>query len=854
MHSPAARTWRSRWAQVRPSRALAVFGVWLVAAILIVTGLTIWYLRNAALVDQQRQLAQLNLVLSEQASRTIEEVDLVLMATIEKLPVQIASARPGQSVSNDRTIDDVLRAQIIGMSQIRAMYLVDRTGTVTYDTRQYPVPPMSVANRPYFRALRDATTSGMYIGEPVTARLDGLPAISMARRIESTNGSFQGVLVATVEPRYFQDFFQSLALGPQSSILLYRADGVPLIGFPQLPTDVGGGFPGLPEARAALRNGDNAVLRLRNPTTGEWRLTSVRALRHLPLVVAICVAQQEALSRWRQQAAIFGAGGFSSAMLVMFLLFGLSRQITRQETLTAALRESEQRFRDITEASSDWIWEMGPDLRFTFISERFSEVAGTKVVDVIGRTRKELLDYADDDPIWLVHLDDLNHHRSFRGFTYPHRRHDGAIRWIRTSGKPVFDADGKFLGYRGTGSDITVEYEAEERARAAQERLRDAVEFLADGFVLYDAEDRLVLCNGRYREIHARTPEALVPGRRFEDITRAACRSGEMPLSDGDVETYVRRRMERHNNPTGPFEIASKDRVIRIAERRTRDGFIVGLHSDITALKQRELALLEAKQAAEMANRAKSEFLANMSHELRTPLNAIIGFAEVIGGQVLGPDSPKYIDYARDIRSSGEHLLALISDILDMSKIESGHFDFDEEEVRVADVVTSCLSMVNGRARDGNVKLLAPASIPPIVLRADRRATVQVLLNLLSNAIKFTGIGGSVKVSVEVNAEGLVLSVKDTGIGIPAEALPTIFEPFQRGAAHVSRKAEGTGLGLAISRKLMERHGGTLDLQSTPGIGTIARAVFPTSRIFASMAAVKVDAAEDQARQRRALP
>ena len=569
------------------------------------------------------------------------------------------------------------------------------------------------------------------------------------------------------------------------------------------------------------------------------------------LVAAILAATAAAIwFEWHRHAVTVGIGGAASAGLVFVLLLGLSRQLSHQHALTAALTASEQRFRDLTDASSDWIWEMGPDMRFTYISERFFEVTGTPIAQLIGRTRSEVVDLPSDDPVWQVHLDELGNHRPFRGFTYPHRNQDGQVRWVRTSGKPVYAADGSFLGYRGTGSDVTLEHRAEERVRLAQERLRDAVESLSDGFVLYDAEDRLVLCNSRYREIHAAMPESLVPGRRFEDIIRAVARAGGLSVPNGDVEAYIARRLERHRNPGEPFEIPSERRVLRIAERRTRDGFIVGLHSDITEMKQREKALVEAKQAAELANRAKSEFLANMSHELRTPLNAIIGFAEVISGQVLGPESPKYLDYARDIRTSGEHLLALISDILDMSKIESGHFDFSEEDVDVADVVHSCLAMVQGRARTGHVKLVPPRAMPAVGLRGDRRAVMQVLLNLLTNAVKFTPGGGVVTVRVE-DRGGLALIVEDTGVGIPAEALPHIFEPFRRGAAHISRKAEGTGLGLAISRKLMERHGGTLELESTPSVGTVARAVFPPERVAKTKPARPVEPVPPAAGKRR---
>jgi len=826
MHAPAVQWRRSWWGQVRPSRALAVFGTFLIVAIVGVTGLAVWYLRGAALIDEQRRLSQLDLVLSEQASRAIEEVNLLLTSSEDKLQAMQQQAPAGQG-PDPHALHDMLAQQSAGMTQVRGMFATDAAGRVIADSRVDPLPPLDISDRSFFAAQR-AAGAGVFFSEPFTARVSGHRSLAMSRRLQGPGGSFRGIIGATVEPDYFEAFYESLDLGEGGTIALYRQDGTYLAGFSDRPaTGLAVVFRD-PAFAAARRRSPAGSMIVRDPAGGST-LVSFRALAHYPLVILVARSEAAALMQWNRQAAIVGAGGIASAVLVFVLLLGLSRQLVRQESLTTALQGSEQRFRDFAEASSDWIWEMGPDMKFTYVSERFFELTGTPVAELVGRPRSALVDYPADDPVWQVHLDDLAHRRSFRGFVYPHRRHDAQVRWIRTSGKPVFDAAGTFLGYRGTGSDITIEYEAEERARVAQDRLRDAVEFLADGFVLYDSEDRLVMCNGRYREIHARNPIAVMPGQRFEEIVRSAYDLGEVPVAGGDLEAQIRRRVELHRTGT-PIEIVSQGRVIRIAERRTRDGFIVALHSDITALKQREAALMEAKQSAEMANRAKSEFLANMSHELRTPLNAIIGFAEVIQGQVFGQTAPRYIEYARDIRNSGEHLLSLISDILDMSKIESGHFDFDEQEVGVVDVVSSCLAMVQGRARDAQVKLVPPAALPQLHLLADRRAVVQVLLNLLTNAVKFTPAGGVVTVRVEAG-EDLALVVQDTGAGIPAEILPHIFEPFRRGAADVSRKAEGTGLGLAISRKLMERHGGSLDIESTPGEGTTARAVFPAARL-----------------------
>jgi PAS domain S-box-containing protein len=710
------------------------------------------------------------------------------------------------------------------------LFFVGADGVMSVDSRRHPLPRIDVSDRSYFIAQREMSR-GLYIGDPVIGRVDGLISLTLSHRLESADGAFEGVAAATVEPRYFQGFYASLELGRGAEIALYRRDGVLLTSYP--PREPGyAGFGRLGDFARQLTEAEQGVARTIDPVSGDPQLASFQALRLFPLIAVVSIPERTALAGWRRQAAIFGAGGLGSAIVVLLLLLGLSRQFARQEKLHEALRTSEQRFRDIADASSDWIWEMGYDLRFVYVSDRFLEVTGTPVTQMIGRTRSEVADYPADDPAWCAHLDDITNHRPFRGFTYSHRRRDGVLRWIRTSGKPIFDPAGRFIGYRGIGSDITAEYEAEERARLAQELLRDAVEFMGDGFVLYDAEDRVVMCNGRYREMHAATSAAMVPGTRFEDVLRAAVTSGELVAPDGDIEAYIAQRVERHRHHTGAFEITARDRIIRISERPTRDGGIVGLHSDITALKQRESALLDAKRGAEMANRAKSEFLANMSHELRTPLNAIIGFAEAISGKVLGEASPKYFDYAKDIRTSGEHLLALINDILDMSKIESGHYDFDEQDVSIQDVISSCIAMVNGRARDGAVRLTAPPPLAEVTLRADRRAIMQVLLNLLSNAIKFTGPGGTATVRAQVIDDGLELSVTDTGVGIPAEALPHVFEPFRRGVANISRKAEGTGLGLAISRKLMVRHGGTLELHSTSGVGTTARAIFPRSRIL----------------------
>jgi signal transduction histidine kinase len=247
-------------------------------------------------------------------------------------------------------------------------------------------------------------------------------------------------------------------------------------------------------------------------------------------------------------------------------------------------------------------------------------------------------------------------------------------------------------------------------------------------------------------------------------------------------------------------------------------------------LKTESIRNLAAKELAERSNRTKSEFLANMSHELRTPLNAIIGFSEMIGTEVLGPGLPRYREYATDIHGAGKHLLSLINDILDLSKAEAGKLDLHVEAVDLTGLIEECARLMQGRATEQKVRMaFGIAALPPMLV--DRLRIKQILLNLLSNAVKFTPDGGIVSVEAGVDTMGgLVICVRDTGIGIASEMIPLVFEPFQQIDSALSRKYEGTGLGLPLVKKLIELHGGEVRLESILGKGTSVFVSFPASR------------------------
>ncbi len=242
--------------------------------------------------------------------------------------------------------------------------------------------------------------------------------------------------------------------------------------------------------------------------------------------------------------------------------------------------------------------------------------------------------------------------------------------------------------------------------------------------------------------------------------------------------------------------------------------------------------LTVALREADYANRTKTEFLANMSHELRTPLNAILGFSEMIARQMLGPINVKYTGYAQDIHRSGEHLLDLVNDVLDLAKLEAGKLELRETDLSLPDLIEECIVYVQGRADAGRVRLVREPGATEAMLRADARAIKQVLLNFLSNAIKFTPEEGRVAVRVIGAADGgLCLSVSDTGIGMTAKEMDVALAPFGQVDSKIARKHQGTGLGLPICKSLMELHGGELLITSEPNVGTTLIARFPAARV-----------------------
>ncbi len=377
------------------------------------------------------------------------------------------------------------------------------------------------------------------------------------------------------------------------------------------------------------------------------------------------------------------------------------------------------------------------------------------------------------------------------------------------------------------------------RAQAAEEsalsRLSEAVESFSDGFSLFDSNDRLVKCNQRFREIHAQVADLLVPGVPFEEIVRAYVSKGLVADAVGNEEEWIRRRMRMHRHPTEDFEVKHLDgRWLRVSERRTTDGGCVSIRTDITALKERQEDLATQQRRADSANRAKTDFLLTMSHELRTPLNAIIGFSEVMKQQLRGPlGDERYVDYASDIYDSARHLLAVINNILDISRIEAGRLELDEQAVVIGDEIEKALRFVEDDAKAAKIRLVRDIEAGLPLLLGDPHKIQQIVINLAGNAVRYMQDSGQVTVSARRNAEGgIVLTVADDGRGMTPEDVERVISPFVRLSNPMVRQHDGTGLGLPLVKALVELHGGRFSLSSDIGKGTTGTAVFPKTRVI----------------------
>ncbi|WP_264044957.1 PAS domain-containing sensor histidine kinase [Methylobacterium flocculans] len=608
-----------------------------------------------------------------------------------------------------------------------------------------------------------------------------------------------------------------------------------------------------------LADGSMVVAALRNLPDGRGRVAVLQPLSEITAGWS---------TRMRNQAILLGA----AALVIIGTGIAYALQTRRAYAVDRVCEQIKQRLDTALGRGRCGLWDWDiPRGRIYWSDSMYA---------LLGYDReREFLSFGDVNA--LVHPDDgdlysLARHLAASQSTVDHefrvRGAAGNWIWMRVRAEIVPDAADGGRHLVGIALDVTEQRTLAELNATADMRLRDAVEAISEAFVLWDTGNRLVLCNSKFRHLHALSAEDATPGKRYAEIMGR----GVLPP--------VRREL-RDLEPSGAtartFEAELTDgRWLQISERRTKDGGYVSVGTDITSLKRHQEQLvrserelietvrdlkrsrrtlelqtqqladlaeryLDQKAQAEGANQAKSEFLATMSHELRTPLNAIMGFAELMESEVYGDlGSPRYTDYCRDIRSSGDYLLSVIDDILNMSRIEAQKVRLVPREIAVATAIEGSLKLVGEGARAKSLSIHVDV-VADLTVLADERALHQILTNLLQNAVKFTPSGdGRIIVKARPAGDNIHIFVEDTGIGIPKSALRRLGAPFQQVETNLTRTHKGSGLGLAIARSMAELHGGALRIRSQEGLGTIVMVRLPVPTP-AHLQALSTEAAQE---------
>jgi len=589
---------------------------------------------------------------------------------------------------------------------------------------------------------------------------------------------------------------------------------------------------------------------------GEDGIATVRSLAASDGQIAVIQPLPRVLSGWWTRTI----GHVSLLGATIVVLLGIGIAYVMQANRARAADEVCEKVRDRIDSALNrgrcglWDWDIGRGR--IYWSDSMYELLGYERQDeFLSFGEVNAMIHPEDQDLYTLAEQLASASTSLVDYEFRIRSLSGDWVWLRARAELMNDPDDAASHLVGIAVDVTEQRKLEEKTAKADARLHDAIEAISEAFVLWDANNRLVLCNSKFQKLHELPPEAALQGMSYAEV---------MALGRPPEVQHQFVRAQNQDVGARTFEARLQDgRWLQINERRTKDGGYVSVGTDITALKRHEHRLVESekeliatvldlkqsrqkleaqthqladlaeryldqKAQAESANRAKSEFLANMSHELRTPLNAIIGFAEVMQSGIFGSlGSDKYEEYCSDIRSSGEYLLSVINDILDMSRIEAGRTSLKKQPLEVHASIQRAIKLVSEQIRGKSLTISVDVNPEDIVVPADERALHQILVNLLQNATKFTSEGGCITVRTRQAGKAVNIYVEDNGIGIPAHALQKLGRPFEQVETEFSKSYKGSGLGLAIARSLTELHGGSLRIKSQEGVGTIVLVHLP---------------------------
>ncbi len=868
--------------RVPPGSPLAV-SVIAISCILISASIG-FALRERELVQSSKQdeLTRLSITAAEATARSLEAVQLVLQEVANELQAaDIKTSKEINEAFGTRSAHEVLVGRLQNLPQISALILADSEGWTVNSTRAWPTPPMRIDRREQFRVLMEAASDNIFVSEPVENMFDGTWTVYVAKRLTAANGSFLGIVQAAIVLRHFEEFYSAIAPPEGGVISLRRHDGRLLARFPSPGERIGSQATGRTDLMNLVRNPSPSSGMLKSYADSSERLAGASPVRGAPLTIISSVSRDEVLSPWRTKAAFMIGVTTSSAVTVSFLTVLALRHYRRLLAATAALKgrntelESTRARLEATaieldtsqrslaadrdrlelalEGATDVLWDWYPQTGDLYLGERLAPMLGMPKTE-LPTTRaafQDLIHPEDREPtnqLFQAHMRKLT--PVFEA-AYRAKRANGGWLWVLSRGRVVqWDEEDRPLRFAGTICDIDARKRAELRLEATERRLKDAIESISEGFVLYDKDDRHVLTNSRYREMFPQVADLVQPGVPYEAMLRGGIERGVFDIGDDDPEDWIAARTAWHRAASAPTENRLRDgRWIRLSEHRTGDGGIVGIRTDISELKEAEAALAKqvhdleatrealeqqgrdlvamaedlnsAKQAAEGANRAKSDFLAMMSHEIRTPMGGVIGMTELLLASQLDSEQRRFALAARE---SAESLVTVINDILDFSKLEARRLTLELVNFNPREAIDGLVVLLMPKATAKKVALTHLTEDPfPAWVKGDPTRFRQVLTNLAGNALKFTE-AGSVTIRSCAQRRGadwfLRVEVRDTGIGISPDAADSLFTHFTQADSSIARKYGGTGLGLAISKELCGLMGGEIGVQSEPGMGS----------------------------------
>ena len=807
--------------------------------LLVIGIVTLSLYRSLDLFQNQADITSQNLanVLSQNISNTINKVDLGLLVSADEIERQIASGKPDREA-----LTAFLSRQQRRLPHVEAIRASDATGLIRYGPGAPSLSIVDVSDRDYFIRSRDNPHAGLFISKPFFGRISKDWGINFARRLSHPDGTFSGVVYARISLVNLQHMFFGLDVGNKGAINLRDGEMGLIVHY---PSSMGskltiGDKTISPEFHKMLEAGRNDGT-FYTPTSFDNtpRVVSFRKIDNYPLFVSVGLAKEDYLADWQKEALQMSGLGILFILISAVATWLITRSWRLQLDIMEKLAREEDKFHTIADYTYDWEYWEGSNHEILYMSPSCERVTGYPQAKFVADPNLLVrIIHPDDRHLMDTHLHDAMHEDQAE-LDFRIVRHDGEIRWISHFCQSVREHDGNSMGRRVTNRDITDRRLFETEIN----RLAQAVEQNPTGILITDVAGKLTYTNQAHTRITGYTfgeaygktlrelistemadeeykelQDQLSAGKPWNGTLQNLHKNGELrweqisasPIygNTGNVFSYLYLRTDITERKQTEEELRRyKDHLEEEVQQRTTD-------------------LVLARNAAEAANQAKSVFLASMSHELRTPLNAILGFSNMMRRDPHLPDALRQnLDI---INRSGEHLLTLINNVLDMAKIEAGRVQLENAPFDLGAMVRDVTDMMDMRAQDKGLQLLLDqTSLFPRYIIGDEARLRQVLINLVGNAIKFTEQGGvTVRLGTRNNKIAhLLIEVEDSGPGIAAEDQQRLFEPFIQLNGQGENK--GTGLGLTITRQFVQMMGGHISLESTLGEGSMFRVDLP---------------------------